>query len=89
MSRYYCPFCSSSYKNHTTNCDGVLICGECGDPLMKKPLVNSRKIFGLFAVSAFLTPLLIMIVFVFEDFTKQELPSNSESEPSLLLSVTN
>ena len=89
MSRYYCPFCSSSYQIHTTNSDGVLICGQCGDPLMKKPLINSRKIFGLFAVSAFLAPLLIMIVFVFEDFTKQELPSNSESESSLILSVSN
>ena len=87
MSRYYCPFCSSSYQIHTTNSDGVLICGQCGDPLMKKPLINSRKIFGLFAVSAFLAPLLIMIVFVFEDFTKQEFPSNSESESSLFLSV--
>ena len=89
MSRYYCPFCSSSYKSHTTNCDGVLICGQCGDPLMKKPLINSRKIFGLFALSALLAPLLIMIVFVVEDFTKQELPGNSDSESSLILSVSN
>ena len=89
MSRYYCPFCSSRYQFHKTTSDGVLICGQCGDPLMKKPLINSRKIFGLFTVSAFLAPLLIMIVFVFEDFTKQELPSNSESESSLILSVSN
>ena len=56
---------------------------------MKKPLINSRKIFGLFAVSAFLAPFLIMFVFVFEDFKNQELPSYSESETSLLLSVDN
>ncbi len=89
MSRYFCPFCSSSYQIHTTNSDGVLICGHCGDPLMKKPVINARKIFGLFAVSAFLAPFLIMFVFVFEDFTKPELPSNSESESSLLLTVNN
>ena len=89
MSRYYCPFCSSSYQIHTTNSDGVWICGQCGDPLMKKPLINSRTIFGLIAISAFLSPLLIMIFFVFEDFTKQEFPSNSESESSLLLSLNN
>ena len=88
MSRYYCPFCSP-YQIHTTNSDGVLICGQCGDPLMKKTLISSRKIFGLFALTAFLTPLLIMIVFVFQDFTKQELPSNSGSESSLILSVNN
>ena len=89
MSRYYCPFCSSLYQIHTTNSDGVLICGQCGDPLMKKPLINSRKIFGLFAVSAFLLPLLFMIIFVFEDFSKQEIPSNSELQSSLLLPINN
>ena len=79
MSRYYCPFCSSLYQIHKTNSDGVLICGLCGDPLMKKPLINSRKIFGFIALSAFLAPLLIMIVFVVKDLTKQKLPSNSQS----------
>ena len=84
MSRYFCPFCSSNYQIHKTRSDGVLICGQCGDPLMKKPLINSRQIFGLIAASAFLAPLLIMIVFVIKDFTKEELPKNFKS--SVLLS---
>ena len=79
MSRYYCPFCSSSYQFHKTRSDGVLICGLCGDPLIKKPLINSRRIIGILAASAFLTPLLIMIIFVIKDFTKETLPNNSES----------
>ena len=41
MSRYYCPFCSSRYQMHETRTDGVLICKQCGDPLMKRPLLNS------------------------------------------------
>ena len=79
MNRYYCPFCSSRYQFHKTRSDGVLICGQCGDPLLKKSLVNSRRIFGIVAASAFLAPLLIMIIFVFKDLTKDKLPNNSES----------
>ena len=79
MSRYYCPFCSSPYQFHKTNSDGVLICGQCGDPLMQKPLVNSKQIFGLIAALAFLAPLLLMFVFVITDFTIEKLPINTKS----------
>ena len=79
MSRYYCPFCSFSYQFHKTRGDGVLICGQCGDPLIKKPLLDSRRIIGLVSASAFLAPLLVMIIFVIKDFTKEKLPKNSES----------
>ena len=79
MSRYYCPFCPSRYQFHKKRSDGALICGLCGDPLIKKPLVNSTRIFGLVAVAAFLAPLLIMIVFIIKDVTKEQIPKNSES----------
>ena len=79
MSRYYCPFCSSRYQFHKNSSDGVLICGLCGDPLVKKTLLSSRRIIGLVAASAFLAPLLIMIIFVINDFTKEKDPYNSES----------
>ena len=78
MSRYYCPFCSSRYQFHKTRSDGVLICGQCGDPLIKRPLINSRRIFGILAALAFLAPLLIMIIFVIQDFTKEKRPNNSQ-----------
>ena len=86
MSRFYCPFCSSRYQLQKTRSDGIFICGQCGDPLMRKPLINSRQIFGLIAVSAFLAPLLIMTAFVVQDFTKENLPNNSKS--SFLLTFT-
>ena len=78
MSRYYCPFCSSLHQIHKTRSDGVLICGLCRDPLIQKPLLNSRRIIGVFAASAFLAPLVIMIIFVIKDFTKEKLPNNSK-----------
>ena len=79
MSQYYCPFCSSRYQVHKTRTDGVLVCGLCGDPLIKKTLLISRRIIGVVAASAFLAPLLIMMIYVIKDFTKDNLPINSES----------
>ena len=79
MSLYYCPFCSSRYQFNRTRSDGVLVCGLCGYPLVKKPLLNSRRIIGLVAATAFLAPLLIMIIFVINEFTKEKYPNNSES----------
>ena len=85
MSRYYCPFCSSRYQFHKTKSDGAMICGLCGEPLIKKPLINLIQIVGLVAVSAFLTPLIIMIVFVAKDFTNEKLPNNSLSSLHLTI----
>jgi len=79
MSRYYCPFCTSRYQIHKVNSNGDLICGLCGDPLVKKPFINSRRIIGVIAASTFLAPLLLMIIFVIKDFTKDKLPKNSDS----------
>ena len=88
MSRYYCPFCSSHYQFHKTRSDGVLICGLCGDPLIKKTFINPRRIIGSVAASAFLAPLLIMIFFIVKDFTKEKLPNNSESIVLLTFKIT-
>ena len=79
MTRFHCPFCSSRYQFHKTRCDGVLICGQCGDPLVKTPLLNLRRIIGVVAALAFLAPLLIMIIFVINDFTEKIRIKDSES----------
>ena len=79
MSRYYCPYCPTCYQVHKTRNDGVFICGQCGDPLLKKPLINLRQAFGLVALTAFLAPLLIMMVFVINDFTNEKTQDNSKS----------
>tara|TARA_Y100001968_G_scaffold226082_1_gene208870 strand:+ start:3012 stop:3287 length:276 start_codon:yes stop_codon:yes gene_type:complete len=79
MSIYHCPFCSSRYQFHKCRNDGVLICGLCGDPLVKKPLISSRRIIGLVVASAFLSPLLIMVIFIVKNFTEEKQPINSQS----------
>ena len=79
MSRYYCPFCTSRYQIQKTSSDGILICGQCGDPLTKKPLINLRQLCGVFAIAAFLAPLVIMIVFAIEDINNDKHTINSKS----------
>ena len=78
MSRYYCPFCSSLNQFHKSRCDGVLICGQCGDPLMKKPLVDYKRVFGMITTLVFLTPLLIMIILLINNFTNEKPQNNNE-----------
>ena len=85
MSKFYCPFCSVSYQFHKTRNDGVLICGQCGDPLIKKRIVNSRQIFGLVAALSFLAPLPLMMFFVIRDFTEEKFPTDSEALAFLTL----
>ena len=75
MSRYYCPFCSYGYPVQKTCSDGVLIRAQCGDPLIKKTLLNLRRIIGLLASLAILTSLLILSVFLVDDFTRKKKPS--------------
>ena len=79
MSRYYCPYCYQRNLSQKISSNGVLICGQCGDPLIKTYLINSRRIIGVVAATAFLTPLLVMIIFVVNNFTGNKLPNNSES----------
>ena len=79
MRKYYCPVCVSSYQLHKKSDYGVLICNLCGDKLVQIPLLNSKRIIGLVALSAFLAPLLIMIFFVMNELTNEKLPNNFES----------
>ena len=78
MSRYYCPFYSSRNQFHKSRSDGVLICGQCGDPLMKKTLVDYKRVFGMITTLVFLTPLLIMIILLINNFTNEKPQNNNE-----------
>ena len=79
MNRYFCPYCHSRYQFHMTKSDGVLICGLCGDPLVKKSFINSRAIIGVVVATAFLAPLLVTISIAVTDFTKEKHHNNSHS----------
>ena len=40
MTDYYCPYCNPKYQFQKRSTNGSLICGLCGDPLLKKPLIK-------------------------------------------------
>ena len=50
-----------------------MVCGQCGDPLVKVPLIRPTQIVGLVAAAAFIAPLLLM-VFVFIQDQKRPQP---------------
>ena len=61
MTRYHCPYCSTRYQIHIERADGVMVCGQCGDPLTKIPFIKPTQIFALIAAFSFTTPLIVMI----------------------------
>ena len=78
MSRYYCPFCSPRYQFHKKRDDGTLICGQCGDPLTKVPLVKPIQIFSILLAFAFITPLIMLVSTVLKN---QDNPSKQPLSP--------
>ena len=83
MSQYYCPFCSSSYQFHKTRVDGLLVCSQCGDDLIKVPFINMTRVMGLIVASTFVLPLLLMIVFLLNEMNNQRIINTSEQLTSL------
>ncbi len=79
MKRYYCPFCPTQYQFQKTRSDGVLICGQCGDPLIKKNYINTKQIVGLILSLAFLFPLMITIISLVKESSYQKTLINSIS----------
>ena len=72
MTRYHCPFCSPRYQIHIQRSDGVMICGQCGDPLTKLPLIKATQVFAFIIATAFIAPLIVMLfAFVHDSYRSQ------------------
>ena len=70
MTRYHCPYCSIRYQIHRQRADGVMVCGQCGDPLVEVPLVRPTQIFALVAAVAFVAPFILMMIAFIQDQKK-------------------
>ena len=57
--------------------DGVMICGICGDLLIRTKIIKPSRIFALITALAFATPILLMIVQLIEE---RALPTNRSPE---------
>tara|TARA_Y100001968_G_C19333048_1_gene705328 strand:- start:788 stop:1054 length:267 start_codon:yes stop_codon:yes gene_type:complete len=62
MNRYHCPYCPVRYQFPKERSDGIIICGQCGDPLVKSPLIKPVQFLALIAASAFITPMIVLII---------------------------
>ena len=62
MSKYFCPYCNSKYQFKTMNNKGKLLCGLCGEEMIKKSFINIKQIISLTIVITFVLPLFYTFV---------------------------
>ena len=67
MVRYYCPYCNPEYQFQKQSSKGTLICGLCGENLVKKPFIRLNQIIALIAVSSLLLPLIYTFIFLIKN----------------------
>ena len=67
MVRYYCPYCNPKYQFQKKSSKGILICGLCGEDLVKKPLSRLNQIIALIAASSLLLPLIYTFIFLIKN----------------------
>ena len=60
MNKYYCPYCNPNYQFTVENY-GKLVCGLCGEDLIKKPLIQIKQLIALLLVFSFSFPLIFII----------------------------
>ena len=67
MVRYYCPYCNPKYQFQKQSSKGTLICGLCGEELIKKPFIKLNQIIALIAASTLLLPLIYTLIFTIKN----------------------
>ena len=67
MVRYFCPYCNPKYQFQKQSLKGNLICGLCGEDLVKKPYIRLNQIIALVAASSLLLPLIYTFIFLIKN----------------------
>ena len=62
MSKYYCPYCNSKYQFKSMSNKGKLLCGLCGEEMIKKSFINIKQIVSLIIVATLILPLFYTFV---------------------------
>tara|TARA_B100000965_G_scaffold69409_1_gene54739 strand:- start:250 stop:561 length:312 start_codon:yes stop_codon:yes gene_type:complete len=70
MNNFYCPFCNPKYQIYKKSKSGKLICGLCGDPLVKKPLIKINQIIAIIASFSLMFPLIYSFIFLIKNQLK-------------------
>ena len=83
MKRYYCPYCNPKYQIHEKSKNGELICGLCGDPLVKKTFIKINQIIAIISAFSFAFPLIYTLIILI----KSQLNSPSKSYQANINSI--
>ena len=67
MVKYYCPYCHPKYQFQKQTPKGTLVCGLCGENLVKKPIIRLNQIIALVTVLSLLLPLIYTFVFLIKN----------------------
>lgn len=67
MNNYYCPYCNPKYQLHKKSTSGELVCGLCGDPLLKKPFIKINQIIAIVASLAMILPLIYTFIILIKN----------------------
>ena len=67
MVKYYCPYCNPKYQFEKQSSKGTLICGLCGEDLVKKPFIRFNQLIALVAASSLLLPLIYTFIFLIKN----------------------
>ena len=70
MVKYYCPYCNPKYQFEKINLKGNLICGFCGEDLVKKPFISLKQIIAFIAGASLLLPLIHTFIFLINNQIK-------------------
>ena len=71
MSKYFCPYCNSKYQFNSISNTGKLLCGLCGEEMIKKSFINIKQVISLIIVITFVLPL--FYTFVISIINKKDL----------------
>jgi len=71
MFAYFCPFCKNKIKLSSRVHKAELICKNCGEDLVKEPLINFTKITALIAVLSLVIPIIFSLVFSIKNFKNE------------------
>ena len=67
MKNFYCPYCNPKYQVHKISTTGELICGLCGDPLVKKSFIKINQIIAIIASLSLLLPLIYTFIYLIKN----------------------
>ena len=86
MVQYYCPYCNPKYQFQKHSSKGTLICGLCGEDLVKKPLIRLNQIIALVAASSLLLPLIYTFIFLIKNQINPP-KKNYQANSRLMISI--